>query len=96
MAAKMKRETLIEILKRAPGVEGTKNTYKVAEQHRLTFYLGHEQGSIIVPEVHMITLENDFIELVSKESTFYATYESVRVIGDRPPPKTQDRRPGFA
>ena len=92
----MKRDTLIEVLKRAPGVEGSKTAYKVAEQHRLTFYLGHESGSIVVPEVHLITLESEFLELVSKEGTYYASYESIRVISDRPPKKENERRPGFA
>ena len=92
----MKRETLVEILKRAPGVEGSKNTYKVAEQHRLTFYLGHEAGSITVSEVHQVTLETEFLELASKDGTYFAPYESVRVISDRAPKKEAERRPGFA
>jgi hypothetical protein len=92
----MKREILIEILKRAPGVEGSKNTYKVAEQHRLTFYLGHETGSIVVSEVHQVTLENDFVELVSKDGTYFAVYEGVRFISDRAPKKETERRPGFS
>ena len=93
----MKRETLVEILKRAPGVEGSKNTYKVAEQHRLTFYLAHEAGSIVVSEVHSVTLENEFLELVSKDGTYFSTYDGVAFVSDRSPSKKEsDRRPGFS
>ena len=90
----MKRDVFVDILKRAPGIEGSKNTYKSAEDHRITMYLALDAQPLVINDISSITLDTDYVEFVSKDAILYVTYESVQAVSDRPQKQPTDRKAG--
>jgi len=77
----MTRDTLTEILKRARGVEGTKNGFDVPESHELSFYIATEGDAILVTEVSSIAFQGSFLEIESRKlGTVFVAYEDVRAV----------------
>ena len=94
----MKRDVIEKVLARTPGVEASKDRYKVGEDHRLSLYLGEAGRAMVVGEVDRIVLDEDFLEVTTREdgTTLYVTYDAVQAVSLRPPKDRSGRRAGFA
>ncbi len=93
----MDRKTLAEILSHAPGIEHAKSRYEVAEDHRVTFYLGQLGRAMAVGEVAACVLDDAFIEIILREdgATLWVDYDTVTAVADRTSRPAAERRPGF-
>ena len=94
----MKRDVIEKILARAPGVEASKDRYKVSEEHRLSLYLGEAGRAMVVGEIDRIVLDEDFLEVTTREdeTVLYVSYDAVQAVSFRPPKESRGRRAGFA
>lgn len=92
----MNKDVFVEILKRAPGVEGAKNTYKVKDGFKVSVFLSLEAQSFTVTEVESAILEGEFLELHAKGGSFFASYAAVVAVSAKAPKEEPERRTGFA
>lgn len=94
--ATMTPETLTDALKRAPGIDGSKNTFRVAADHRVAVYLGTPGQAMIVGEVETIALAGAIVEITTREaSSVFVAPEHVAAISVRAPSKATPKRAGF-
>ncbi|MCS6798784.1 MAG: hypothetical protein NZ898_09675 [Myxococcota bacterium] len=93
----MTREILASILARAPGVEGRKNRFEIAEGHELTVYVGRPGQAMQLGEVGSCILEEGFVEVRARDERLVAfvRYDDVSVVAVRPPRAGVSRRAGF-
>jgi hypothetical protein len=93
----MTRETLQSILRAADGINEKSGVFRVASEHRVTFYLGTEGRGIVVNEVEEIRLADGFVTLSSQEvGSVYADYAGVYALAIKPPKPNAPHKAGFA
>lgn len=93
----MTKETLNDILKRAPGVEGAKNQFKVADQHEVTLYLGMPGRAMPVAGIVGLALDGEVVEIRTREAgTVFVTYDAVSALAVKAPKAATANRAGFA
>lgn len=93
---RMTRETLVEILKRAPSIKGSKNAFEVAEDHEVTFYLAEPGRAMAVPHVRAVDLGETIIELRALDmGHVFTTCEAVFAVAVKPPRSDASKRAGF-
>jgi hypothetical protein len=90
----MTRDTLVQILGDAEFAKASKERFKIADDHRVIFYVGQPGQALVTGEVESCTLHDGFVELVARENGTHSffTYEAVHGLSAR----KSDRRAGFA
>jgi hypothetical protein len=93
----MTLETLQAILRSADGVTEKNGVFRIAADHRVTFYLGNEGHNMTVNEVEEIKLDKGFAALLGREAGFvYAEYAAVYALSIKPPKPNSPKKAGFA
>jgi len=93
----MDASTLARILEAADGVTGGESRYEVADDHRLTFYLGRPGQAMEAREVLTIELGEGFVAITrgDDEGTLYAPIDTVAALHVRRAKTEEGRRTGF-
>lgn len=95
--AAMDRETLVRILAQAPGVSGNEPRFDIAEDHRLTLYLGSPGRAMEVADIRSIAIEADFVCIDNGEDGFvYCGTDDVHAVSVKPTRPKSNRRAGFS
>lgn len=93
----MTRDVLQAILREATGLTEKGGAFRVANEHRVTLYLGTDAGSIEVQWVTAIQLHDTFVEITAPEpGKIFTTYESVHTVGIKAPKEAGPKKAGFA
>ncbi len=93
----MEANTLAKILDAADGVTGGAERYEVAEDHRVTFYLGKPGQAMEARDVATIAVGDGFLALTRRdeEGTLYAPLTEVAAVSVRKAKTDEGRRTGF-
>jgi hypothetical protein len=88
--------TLLEnILQSSPGMKKTDSGYIVADEHRVSIYLGHGGSATVLADLVRIELHKDFVEAEAKDRTLHCLpYEPVLIVSLRRP-REDVSRTGF-
>jgi hypothetical protein len=93
----MTRDVLQAILRAAPGLAEKAGSYRVANEHRATFYLGNDGRGMVVNEVEAVKLSDSHVQITSKElGEVLCSYDSVAAIAIKPPKESGPSKTGFA
>ncbi len=93
----MTRDVLQAILRAATGLTEKGNAFRVANEHRVTLYLGSDNGSIAVQEVSAVTLHDAFVEVAAHDpGKIYTGYDAVQALSVKPPKEASSKQAGFA
>ncbi len=93
----MTRDVLQAILRQATGFAEKGTAYRVANEHRVTFYLGSDSGSIAVQDVTAVSLHDAFMEISAAEpGNIFAGYEAIQAVAVKPPKDAAASKAGFA
>jgi len=94
----MERSTLEAMLQAADGVDGSAERYTVADQFRLSLYVGEPGQAMEVSDVMSLRLLDRFCEATSSEhqTVYYLEYSSLHGLAVRPPSGGGARRAGFS
>lgn len=91
----MTRDVLQAILHKADGLNEESGVFRVASEHRVTFYLGSDTRGMTVNEVQAIRLAELHVVLSTKEiGDLYCGYEAVNALAIKPP--KDGKKAGFA
>jgi hypothetical protein len=92
----MDRETFVQVLAHAPAFEGKEPRFEVAEDYRISLYLGRPGRAVEVTDIRAIVLERHFV-IVDRggEGTLYIAAEDVHAVAVRPTKAKSERRAGF-
>jgi hypothetical protein len=79
--AAMPRDTLLTILGQMAGLKREEATFRVAEGHYLTVYLGQPGRAAAIDHVLSITVADAHVEVEARErGTFYVAYDTVHAL----------------
>jgi hypothetical protein len=94
----MTRDVLLKVLGRVDGVKLDGQRFRVKDDHHLHFYLGRPGQAMIIRDIAQGTLDDEFVELVTRESEnrFFVEYTALHAVATLPPKKDDHRRAGFA
>ncbi len=94
----MERATLEAMLETADGVARDGNQYSVEEGYGLSLYVGQPGQAMEVSEVEKVTLDDSFVQAVSREhqTVYFVEYSSLHGLCVRPPSGGGGRRAGFS
>lgn len=94
----MERAVLTQILERLDGVTKAANGYDMAEDLRITVFVGPPGDGMSITQVENCRLSEAFLEIRSRESgtVFFIAYEDLHAVSCRPPKSPTGRRTGFA
>jgi hypothetical protein len=93
----MTREVLQAILRAATGLSEKGNAFRTANEHRVTLYLGADNGSIAVQEVSEIKLHDLFLEIAAHDpGKIYTGYDALHAVSVKPPKESSSKQAGFA
>jgi hypothetical protein len=94
--AAMDRDTLLRILTHAPGLTGNEPRFEVAEDHRVTFYIGRPGRAMEVTDARAVLVESDFVAFDrGTEGAFYVAAADINGVASRPTEAKSERRAGF-
>ena len=93
----MTRETLAKMLEATAGVAEEKGTWEVADEHRVTFYVGQPGQAMSLSDVKSLRLHDGFLEVVMREhgTSVFVSDEDVAGFANRPLKTKEARRAGF-
>ncbi len=93
----MTRDVLQAILRHATGLTEKGSAFRVANETRVTLYLGSDSGSVAVQEVSAIALHDAFVEISATEpGKIFTGYDAVQAISVKPPKDATSSKAGFA
>lgn len=93
----MTRDVLQAILRHATGLTEKGSAFRVANETRVTLYLGSDSGSVAVQEVSAIALHDAFVEISATEpGKIFTGYDAVQAISVKPPKDATASKAGFA
>ena len=94
----MERATLTAMLDQAQGVQGSGDSYTIADGYRVSLYVGKPGQGMEVTEVTKIGLKEGFCEVTAKEhnAAHYLEYSNLHGVTVRPPSGASTRRAGFS
>lgn len=94
--AAMDRDTLVHVLTHAPGLTGTAPRFEVAEDHRVTFYIGRLGRAMEVADARAVLVEGQFVALDrGDEGLLYVAADDVHGVACKAVKAKSERRPGF-
>jgi hypothetical protein len=94
--AAMDRDTLVRIFTDAPGLNGKEPRFEVAEDHKVTMYIGRLGRAMEVSDIQAVELGSDYVTIDrGAEGAFYVASEDVHGVSVRPTKAKSERRAGF-
>ncbi len=94
----MERAVLTQILERLDGVEKAAGGYEMAEDLRVTMFVGPPGDGMSITQIESCQLLDAILEVHSRESgtVFFIAYEDLHAVSCRRPKTPTGRRTGFA
>jgi hypothetical protein len=96
---RMERNTLAQILHTADGItDGGKDGYRVADTHRVSFYLGQAGQAMEISDVERCVLEESFVAIHRREQkgVVFVDYAVVYGLATRALKEGEARKTGFS
>ena len=93
----MERATFEAMLEAVEGVARDGNGYSVEDGYSLSIYVGQPGQAMEVSEVENVSLDDEFVQAVSREhhTVYLLEYSSLHGLCVRPPSGGGGRRTGF-